>query len=107
MKTDIYFNVHVSAYFNVPFYNTDTAILIPSDNILNCPIVSWDIGTRKMLEALEGSDLNLKGIGDGVWIIEGDKPQNKPDTEKWNKAETSEPPRSFMRHWGTHNFMFI
>jgi len=85
MKKDIYFNTVVSQYFNVQFNNLgDTTKLIAS-TILNCPIVSWDIDKKKMLEELADKEVSLLGRGSGVWEIYVD--QNKPDTEKWNNPE--------------------
>ena len=84
MKTDIYFNVHVSNYFNVPFSNKGKTATIKAENIINCPIVGWDIDTKKMLDQFKDEKLSLTGKGDGMWDLVVLEKQHKPDTAKWN-----------------------
>lgn len=84
MKNDIYFNVHVSSFFSAPFNNKDRKIILDAYTILNCPIVSWDIDTKKMLDDLVGQELTLIGQGNGLWVIQNIPTQDKPDTESWN-----------------------
>lgn len=106
MKNEIYFNVHVSQYFNVPFSNKGETVLVKADYVLNCPIVSWDIDTIKMLTSYGTWMIILAGQGDGVWLVEPepeDAPkQSKPDTEKWNNPSPESPKNNKLS-----NFLFI
>jgi len=66
----IYFNVHVSNYFNVDFNNTDKEATINASDVLNCSIVSWDIDTKKSLSSIGNNPITLKGEGSGWWNYE-------------------------------------
>lgn len=90
MQNTIYFNVHVSNYFNVPFSNKGKTTVIKAENIINCPIVGWDIDTKKMLDQVKEDKLSLTGKGDGVWEVFVTEKQHKPNTEKWNGVASGE-----------------
>lgn len=92
MKKNIYFNTVVSQYFNVHFNNTGDRTNLIASTVLSCPIVSWDIDTRKTLASLEDQEITLLGKGSGQWEIFIDQVvQNKPDTDKWNNPKDDDP----------------
>lgn len=84
MKQDIYFNVHVSQYFNVAFYNYDEITRIATANVLLCPLVTWDRDTTDLLTSHDEEHLLLRGKGHGWWEV---VVQEKPDTDKWNNSQ--------------------
>jgi hypothetical protein len=94
IKRDIYFNPVVSDYFTVPFSNQGASTKIIAAYILGCAAVTWDVDTRRTLEALGDQEVTLLGKGSGVWEIYADQiPQNKPDTDRWNNPEEDDDPQ--------------
>jgi hypothetical protein len=92
IKKDIYFNVMVSQYFDVPFNNPGEKINLIAYTVLFCPIVTWDIDTKKTLSELGNQEISLLGKGSGNWEIYADQVvQNKPDTAKWNNTQEEDP----------------
>lgn len=87
IKKSIYFNVTVSHYFSVPFFNKSERAELRADNILKCSVVSWDKETKAILIELGEQEISLLGTGAGYWEIYIDQVQDKPDTEKWNNPQ--------------------
>jgi hypothetical protein len=88
MNRLIYFNPTVSDYLKVKFYNLDEQKVIKCENILLCPLVSWDIDTKKSLEDMKEKEIVFTGMGDGWWKYYQEQHQNNPNhiEDKSNKA---------------------
>jgi hypothetical protein len=97
MAQKIYFNVHVSNYFNVDFNNKGKEATLNSKDILNCSIVSWDIDIKKVLEKMGDKKIKLTGAGSGWWEF---STENESDV-----VESKMSYNNFMKGGGI--FLFI
>ncbi len=95
----IYFNPTVSLYFNVPFYNSGKSRNISCSSVLSCPIVSWDVDTKRNLESMGDKEITITGVGDGWWEYKLEPHQNKPNTDEVKK-ETFKDYNKFMKGGG-------